>query len=118
MARSLVPKHCIVSSIELDGTVGGRATVRFRCVRDGFVETGQYQYPHKGGGYSNYPTKVVKARSVRFRGMTVTGQARVDFVLSPASAVCQKEGREIACRLVGDKSLPSLQGLPSRRRKR
>jgi hypothetical protein len=116
MAR-LVPKNCIVSSITLDGTAGGRAEVRYRCVRDGMVETGQYKYPTKHG-YSNYPSKVVKARSVRFRGMTVTGQARVDFVLSPASAVCHKDGREIACKLVGDTSGESLSGVRANRRRR
>lgn len=108
MARSLVPRRCIVHAIELDGA--GRAEVRYRCEREGYMETGQYWYPTKGGGKSNYPSKIVKARSVRFRGMTVTGQARVDFVLSPASAVCKKDGREISCKLIGDKSLPSLEG--------
>lgn len=110
MAR-LVPKHCIVHAIELDGTVGGRATVYYRCVRDGHMETGQYQYSIKGGGFSNYPRKVVKAHSVSFRGSTVTGQARVGFVLSPANAVCFKQGREINCKLEGDTNSPGLQGL-------
>jgi len=120
MARALVPRGCNVAWIELDGTAGGNALVGFRCVREGFVETGQYSYPRKGGGWGNYPQKVVKARSVSFRGMTVTGQARVGFVLSPASAVCHKDGREIRCKLVGDTSLPSLAGLfgLGRRRRR
>lgn len=117
MARALIPRRCIVHAIELRGD--GRAEVRYRCEVDGQMETGQHKYPTPDGyGYSNYPSKMVKARSVRFRGMTVTGQARVDFVLSPASATCKKSGREISCKLIGDKSLPSLQGLRRPRRSR
>ena len=113
----LAPKNCIVSSITL--LPGGRAEIRFRCVRDGMIETGQYQYPIKGGGFSNYPSKIVKARSVSFRGATMTGTgSRMDFVLSPASAVCHKDGRAIRCKLEGDKSLPSLEGLQRKRKRK
>lgn len=115
MAR-LVPKHCVVHSIELDGR--GRAHVRFRCVRNGMMETGQHSYPSPGGGVGNYPSKVVKARSVSFRGMTVSGEARLGFVLSPASAVCHKNGREISCKLQGDTSSAGLSGLKRRRGRR
>src|SRR3972149_5400542 len=116
MARALVPRDCKVAWIELDGTAGGNALVGFRCVRGEpggprFMEAGQYTYPHKGGGWSNYPQKRVKASSVSFRGMTVTGQARVGFVLSPAAAVCHQDGRQIRRKLGGDTSLPSLNGL-------
>jgi hypothetical protein len=104
----LAPKGCIVHRIELDGR--GGADVGFRCTRDGFVETGQYTY-HKGGGATgNYPSKKVKARSVRFRGVTVSGEASLGFVLSPASAVCHKRGTEIDCKLIGDRSSASLAG--------
>jgi hypothetical protein len=109
MAR-LVPKHCIVHSIELDGK--GRAEIRYRCVRDGQMERGQHTYEKPGGVTGNYPSRTVKASSVSFRGMTVSGPARMGFVLSPASAVCHKQGREIRCKLQGDTStLPSLAGL-------
>lgn len=111
MAR-LAPKGCIVHRIELDGR--GNADVGFRCKRDGFVESGQYSYDKGGGTTGNYPSKRVKARSVRFRGMTVSGPAHLGFVLMPASAVCHKRGSEISCKLVGDTS-GSLAG---RRRKR
>jgi len=104
MAR-LAPKGCIVHAIELDGR--GRAEVRFRCGGEG----GERTYPNKSGGFSNYPSKTVKASSVRFRGMTVTGPARMGFVLSPASAVCHKSGREISCKLQGDTGSESLQGV-------
>jgi hypothetical protein len=115
MARSLVPKHCVVHAIELDGR--GNAEVRFRCVRDGMMETGQHNYPTRTG-VSNYPSKRVKARSVSFRGMNVSGNARLGFVLSPAQAVCSKNGSEISCKLVGDKSSASLEGLRGRRKRR
>ena len=104
MAR-LAPKGCIVHAIELDGR--GRAEVRFRCGGEG----GERTYPNKSGGFSNYPSKTVKADTVGFRGIVVKGQARMGFVLSPASAVCHKRGREIHCKLQGDTSLPSLQGV-------
>lgn len=110
----LVPKGCIVHSIRLDGR--GNADVGYRCTRDGLVESGQYSYVQPGGGTGNYPHKRVKATSVSFRGVTVSGDARLGFVLSPASAVCRKNGREITCKLVGDTSSASLSG--SRRRKR
>jgi hypothetical protein len=75
------------------------------------VETGQYKYPIKGG-WSNYPSKIVKARSVSFRGAIMTGTgSRMDFVLSPASAVCHKDGREIRCKLEGDTSSSGLLGM-------
>ncbi len=113
MAR-LAPKGCIVHSIKLDGR--GNADVGFRCKREGFIESGQYTYPAPGGGQGNYPHKRVKARSVRFRGVTVEGDARLGFVLSPASAVCHKRGTEIDCKLIGDRSSASLAGRQKRRR--
>ena len=111
MAR-LIPKNCIVHAIELHGD--GRAEIRYRCVRDGHMETGQHQYPIKGGGYSNYRSKTVKARSVSFRGMSVYGQAHLGFQISPNSAVCHKDGREIRCKLEGPTA--GFQGLPRGRR--
>lgn len=112
----LAPKGCIVHSIRLDGR--GGADVGFRCKREGFVESGQYSYPSPGGGTSNYPHKRVKARSVRFRGVTVEGDARLGFVLSPASAVCHKRGSEIDCKLIGETSSKSLAGRRRKRRRR
>lgn len=109
----LVPKNCIVHAIQLRGD--GRAEIRFRCVRDGRMETGQHQYPIKGGGFSNYRSKVVKAGSVYFRGMNVYGQAHLGFQISPNSAVCHKEGREIRCKLEGPTA--GLAGLRTRRRR-
>lgn len=104
MARALHPKHCTVHAIELDGR--GGATVRIACSTGGI------------GGQVQYSSRKVKASSVRFRGLHVEGNARVGFVTSPAVAVCRKDGREIACRLEGDRSSASLQGLQARRRRR
>jgi hypothetical protein len=100
----------------LDGR--GNADVGFRCKREGFIETGQYSYPSPGGGTGNYPRKRVKARSVRFRGVTVSGEANLNFVLIPASAVCHKRGTEIDCKLIGDKTSASLAGRSLRGKKR
>lgn len=109
---SLVPKGCIVHSIRLDGR--GSADVGYRCADD----RGQHSYAQPGGGTGNYPHKRVKASSVSFRGVTVSGDARLGFVLSPASAVCSKSGREISCRLKGDTSSKHLSGAGRRRKKR
>jgi len=112
VAKRLAPRDCIVHSIEL--LSGGKAEVRYRCSDDRGQKT--YRY---GNVTSNYPHKIVRARSVSFRGVTISGPgARMGFVVSPAGAVCHKERGEIRCSLVGDTSLPSLQGLPSRRRRR
>jgi hypothetical protein len=96
---ALTPKDCIVRFIVLDGA--GRAEVRLGCSK-GF-EPQQYRSQH------------VRARTVRFRGVHVTGKARLDFVLSPASAVCKKSGAEIACKLAGETSSESLRGARRRR---
>lgn len=112
MAR-IAPKNCIVTRVELDGK--GNAEIGYRCERDGYMETGQHSYTSPSGGTANYPSKRVKARTVAFRGMYVSGPARVDFVMSPASAVCHKNGSEIRCKLEGETS-GSLAG--SRRRRR
>ncbi len=98
---ALTPKDCVVRNITLDGN--GRAEVRFGCGK-GF-EPVKYHSAH------------VKARLVRFRGAHVAGKARVDFVLSPASAVCKKSGSEISCKLVGETSSDSLRGARRRRRR-
>lgn len=112
MAKRLVPKHCVVHSIELLG--GGRAAVRYRCVRDGLVESGQHSYSTPSG-VSNYPSKTVKADSVSFRGVTVSGRARMGFVLSPDNAECHKDGRTIRCKIVGG---GSLSGVSQKKRRR
>lgn len=95
---ALIPKGCHVRNITLDGR--GKAEVRFGC-----ASSNQYESRH------------VKAREVNFRGSYVSGAARVDFVLSPASAVCNKSGSRITCKLVGDTAQDSLRG-SRRRRKR
>jgi len=115
--RRLVPKNCIVHRIELDGN--GHAEVGFRCERDGYMETGQYSYPSPSGGTSNYPAIRIKANGVSFRGMNISGKARIGFVLSPASAVCSKPDRgEITCKLIGNTSQESLRGSRRKRRRR
>lgn len=93
---ALTPKGCHVRYVALDGR--GKAEVRIEC--------GEQK-----------SSRVVKAREVNFRGSYVSGAARVDFVLSPASAVCNKSGSRITCKLVGDTSQDSLRG-SRRRRKR
>lgn len=115
MARRLIPKQCIVQSIELDGH--GNAEIRYRCVREGRMETGQHTYPTKHG-FSNYRSVNVKATSVNFRGMHVYGNAHMGFVLSPASAVCRRRGKEITCHLEGNTSSSSLSGVKRKRKRR
>lgn len=117
---ALIPKGCIVHAAEIQPK---GVEVRYRC-GDG---QSQYEYTDRSGykTISTYPEpKFVKgARGIRFRGMTVTGTgSRVDFVLSPAHAVC-KTGRsgarkEVVCRLKGDTSSESLRGLRGKRRRR
>lgn len=98
---SLVPKGCHVRYVALDGR--GSAEVRVSC--DQGIGTPERRYSRK-----------VRATVLYFRGSYVSGTARVDFVLSPAAAVCSKSGSRITCKLVGDTSQVSLRG--ARRRSR
>lgn len=110
MSRSLHPKHCTVHAIKLDGR--GGAEVHISCYPDiNFKNQNDFR------NQVEYQTRKVKASSVRFRGLHVEGVARVGFVTSPAAAVCKKNGREIDCKLVGDKSSSSLEGLGAVRRR-
>ena len=94
---ALTPKGCHVRYVALDGN--GKAEVRIEC---GEQRT----------------SRTVKAREVSFRGAHVAGAARVDFVLSPAAAVCRSDGRAVTCKLIGDTSSESLRGTRRRRRRR
>lgn len=80
------------------------------------------------GGIATFRSKRLRGVfTVHFRGMSVSGprvdgkrgpgEVRMGFVLSPASAVCKRDGRAIFCTLKGDKSLPSLQGTGKKRRR-
>ena len=93
----LTPKGCHVRYVALDGR--GKAEVRVEC--------GEQR-----------SSRVVKARTVRFRGAYVAGAARVDFVLSPAKATCKVGGGTVSCTLTGDTSSESLRGARRRKRRR
>lgn len=103
MSKPLHSKRCTVHAIKLDGR--GNAEVRVGCYSD-FRNQVEYQ------------RRRVKATSVRFRGLHIEGNARIGFVTSPASAVCRKSGREIACKLIGDTSSENLSGVRYGRRRR
>lgn len=96
---AITPKGCWARYVQLDGR--GKAEVRIQCSDN-----------------TPYYSQHVKARSVSFRGAHVGGAARVDFVLSPAHAVCRKSSGGITCSLVGDTSQASLRGARRRRRRR
>lgn len=121
MARNAHPRGTTVAWVEL--TSKG-ALVGYRHPDD----RGQKTYRHGDGGQGNYPDpQLIKgARSVAFRGMTVSGYgSRVGFVLSPAHATCQVEGdrrasaqKKLVCKLHGDTSGGSLRGVRIRRGKK
>ena len=119
MSKPVIPQHCIVHAVEL--TPAG-ATVRYRCVREGMMETGQHWYERKTPeGHSergNYPiVHLKKIRVVKYRGATTSGNgSRVDFVLSPDSVTCRREGRELVCQEKG--SAKGFSGVRKAKKKR
>lgn len=115
---ALIPKGCIVHSAEIEPK---GIEVRYRC-----DSGGEYRYVDRHGvetvGTYPQPKFVKKARAIRFRGMTVSGAgSRVDFVLSPAHAVCKvsRAGpvKAVVCTLKGEKT-GDLAGIRVRRRRR
>lgn len=120
------PKHCIVHRIDLHGGATGYADIGYRCskgptsqAQDEHGRTGPFK--HEDGGTSTYPSKLVRGvRSLDFRGMTVIGEAKAHFVLSPAAAVCHKPGGSttLSCKLVGDTSSKHLSGAKRQRRRK
>lgn len=120
------PKNCIVHRVELDSK-RRVAEIGYRCSppsggvtskpMDEYGRTGPFSVP--GGGSGTYPRALVKGvTSLRFRGMSVGGDATMGFVLIPASATCRKEGSQLACKLKGDTSSPGLAGRTRRRKRR
>lgn len=103
--KRVAPKGCIVHRITLNRT---GAEVGYRCGDEGAGKW--FTYP--GGVTSNYRFKQIKGvRTIAYRGAYVSGTgASIGFVLSPASAVCHRDGMEIRCRLKGDTSSTSLRG--------
>lgn len=122
------PKNCIVHRVELDSK-RRVAEVGYRCSpsdgrltaepMDEYGRTGPFHFKTPGGsGQGTYPRAIVKGvSSLRFRGMSVGGDATMGFVLIPASATCRKEGTQLVCKLKGDTSSPSLAGRARRRRR-
>jgi hypothetical protein len=114
MAKLIAPKGCIVHSAQIESK---GVEVRYRC--DG---GGEHRYIDRDGvetvGTYPKPAFAKGARAIRFRGMAVTGTgSRVDFVLSPAHAVCKtaRSGarKEVVCTLKGDTSSADLRGIRS-----
>ena len=101
---ALTPKGCIVRYVQLSGK--GTAEVRVQC-HSGVTDATGERF-----------SRNVRARTIRFRGAHVTGNARVDFVLSPAAATCSVGRGEVSCKLIGDTSSDSLRGARRRRRRR
>lgn len=113
MAKSIVPKGCTVHRIELDGR--GGADVGYRCGDEG----GDKMFPTPGGGRGTYRSVRLKGiREVSHRGIHISGDARMGFVVSPAAATCTRSGTLLTCKLKGDTSGPSLLGGRRKRRKR
>lgn len=113
------PKGCIVHRVSLRN---GIAEIGYRCgsgssPQDEHGREGPFTHP--GGGSGNYPEVYVKARAVDFRGVSISGDANMGFVLSPAAAKCEKRKSDVAlrCHLVGDTGSGSLRGARKRKRR-
>jgi len=97
MARTrVIPRDCIIAWVQLepDG-----AEISYRCAGD----YGRGEYPLTRGqkGFTNYPKKWLRGvRSVRVGDdAEFSGQGRVDFVLSPRSAVCWRDRSDLFCKV-------------------
>lgn len=94
------PKGCVVRSVTLDPD-RREARVGYDCGDGG---RGTFPLP-RGEGFSVYPSAIVKGvRSVRVPGSTVSGKARIGFVLSPRYVTCRKRAGdlELACQVHTD----------------
>lgn len=93
MARAVVPKNCMIHSLEMQGRNG--VEVRYRCKRGGssLYETGSEWYPDGKGGGSNYPHKLLRGiRSIRLPGGISVRGSVAGFMK------CTRSGSELSCK--------------------
>ena len=87
MAKNITPKHCHVAGIELDGK--GNAELRLSCPRNpsDFLSQPEYHSRNLRG-----------IRSVHLNEGTVSGAAKMGFVVSPDWVTCARDGIALRCK--------------------